>query len=155
MELYTWDTNNPYFLGKWRALFAGVNRANAVIDLINNSENPADFTTELAQARFLRGHYNFELTRMWVNVPYISDENFAAAEFNQPNSGPLWSEIDEDFSFAVANLPASRGGNYSEPGRPIQTTARAYLGKSKLYQGNWGEALSNLCLLYTSDAADE
>lgn len=144
MELYTWDTNNPYFLGKWRALFAGVNRANAVIDLINNSENPADFTTELAQARFLRGHYNFELSRMWVNVPYISDENFAAAEFNQPNNGPLWSQIDEDFSFAVANLPASRGGSYSEPGRPIQSTARAYLGKSKLYQGNWGEALSNL-----------
>ena len=63
MELYTWDTNNPYFLGKWRALFAGVNRANAVSDLINNSENPADFTTELAQARFLRGHYNFELQK--------------------------------------------------------------------------------------------
>ena len=38
MELYTWDTNNPYFLGKWRALFAGVNRANAVIDLINKSK---------------------------------------------------------------------------------------------------------------------
>ena len=37
IELFTWDTSNPYFEGRWQALFAGVNRSNAVIDLINNS----------------------------------------------------------------------------------------------------------------------
>jgi len=82
IELFTWDTTNPYFEGRWQALFAGVNRANAVIDLINNSDNPSDFSVQKAQAQFLRGHYNFEIQRMWVNVPYISDENYAASEFN-------------------------------------------------------------------------
>ena len=144
IELFTWDTTNPYFTNKWRALFAGVNRSNAVIDLINNSDDPSAFTVQLAQARFLRGHYNFELQKMWVNVPYISDENYANSEFNQPNSGPIWSDIEADFSYAAANLPSSRGGSYSEPGRPISTTAKAYLGKALLYQGKYGAALSEL-----------
>ena len=144
IELFTWDTTNPYFEGRWQALFAGVNRANAVIDLINNSEDPSSFAVELAQARFLRGHYNFELQRMWVNVPYISDANYAASEFNQPNSGPIWSQIEADFSAAANNLPASRGGAYSEPGRPLASAARAYLGRAQLYQGKWSEALSSL-----------
>ena len=144
IELFTWDTTNPYWEGRWQALFAGVNRANAVIDLINKSEDPSSFSVELAQARFLRGHYNFELQRMWVNVPYISDENYAASEFNQPNSGPIWNEIEADFSAAANNLPTSRGGAYSEPGRPLASAARAYLGRAQLYQGKWSEALSSL-----------
>ena len=81
---------------------------------------------------------------MWVNVPYISDENYAASEFNQSNSGPIWSEIEADFSYAASNLPSSRGGSYSEPGRPVSTTAKAYLGKTLLYQGKWSAALDQL-----------
>ena len=144
IELYTWDTTNPYFTNKWRAVFAGLNRANAVIDLINKSDDPSAFSVQLAQARFLRGHYNFELQKMWVNVPYISDENYAASEFNQPNSGPIWDKIEADFAYAAANLPATRGGSYSEPGRPLATTAKAYLGKTYLYQGNWSAAATEL-----------
>ena len=140
IELFTWDTTNPYFEGRWQALFAGVNRANAVIDLINNSDDPSIFTSQLAQARFLRGHYNFELQRMWVNVPYISDENYGASEFNQPNNGPIWSQIEADFSFAANNLDTSR----SAFGRPIRSAAQAYLGRTLLYQGKWAEALTQL-----------
>ena len=144
IELFDWGSTNPYFEGRWQALFAGVNRANAVIDLINNSADPSSFSVELAQARFLRGHYNFELQRMWVNVPYISDENYSASEFNQPNSGPIWSQIEADFSAAANNLPTARGGAYSEPGRPLASAARAYLGRAQLYQGKWADALGSL-----------
>ena len=140
IELFTWDTTNPYFEGRWQALFAGVNRANAVIDLINNSEDPSVFTSQMAQARFLRGHYNFELQRMWVNVPYISDENYGASEFNQPNNGPIWGAIEDDFTYAAANLSSSR----TEFGRPIKSAAQAYLGRTLLYQSKWAEALTQL-----------
>ena len=144
LELYTWDTTNPYLENNWRAIFAGINRSNSVINLINTSDDPSLFTVEMAQARFLRGHYNFELQKKWVNVPYISDENFAASEFNQPNSGPIWSQIEADFAYAAANLPVSRGGTYSEPGRPIRSTAFAYHGQALLYQSKWSEALTSL-----------
>jgi hypothetical protein len=144
LELYTWDTTNPYLENNWRAIFAGINRSNSVINLINTSDDPSLFTVEMAQARFLRGHYNFVLQKKWVHVPFISDENFAASEFNQPNSGPIWSQIEADFAYAAANLPVSRGGTYSEPGRPIRSTAFAYHGKALLYQSKWSEALVSL-----------
>ena len=43
LEVYNWQTGNGYFLARWEVLYAGVNRANAVISLINNSDNPSDF----------------------------------------------------------------------------------------------------------------
>ena len=104
-----------------------------MISLINSADDPSVFNVQLAQARFLRGHYNFELQRMWVNVPYISDQNYADTEFNQPNPGPIWDKIEEDFAFAVANLPTARSGSYSEPGRPLASAAKAYLGRAQLY----------------------
>ena len=56
-------------------VFAGINRANAVISLIAGIEG-GNFNAQLAEARFLRGHFNFELQKMWGNVPYISEQNY-------------------------------------------------------------------------------
>ncbi len=139
IELYDWQTGNPYFFGKWNGLFAGVNRANAVISLINSLEE-GDFSAQLAEARFLRGHFNFELQKIYGNLPYISEENFAATEFNQPNPGPIWDEIEADFQFAVDNLPNSQ----ADVGRPTAWAAKAFLGKVHLHQSDWGAALTLL-----------
>lgn len=140
IELFDWNTTNPYFENKWLTLSAAVNKCNAVINLINSLSEPELYNVEYAQARFLRGHYNFELQRMWVNVPYVSEENFASDELYQPNEGPIWNKIEADFSYAIDNLPYTRGGLYDEPGRPISTVANAYLGKVLLYQGKWSAA---------------
>lgn len=139
LEIYDWQTGNPYIFGKWNGLFAGVNRANAVISLINSLEE-GDFSSQLAQARFLRGHFNFELQKIYGNVPYISEENFAATEFNQPNTGPIWDEIEADFQFAVDNLPNSQ----ADVGRPTAWAAKAFLGKVHLFQSDFGPALTLL-----------
>tara|TARA_B110000261_G_scaffold91605_1_gene104174 strand:- start:237 stop:1946 length:1710 start_codon:yes stop_codon:yes gene_type:complete len=153
LEVYNWQTGNGYFLARWEVLYAGVNRANAVISLINNSDSPSDFGVELAQAYFLRGHFNFELKKIYENVPFISQENYDAQEFSQPNSGATavsWAVIESDFSYAKDNLPASRGGNYVEAGRPLAATAQAFLGKAQLYQSKWSDALGNLDAVISS-----
>lgn len=139
LEIMNWGTGNPYFLGKWGAVFAGVNRANAVIALINGIEE-GDFSAQLAEARFLRGHFNFELQKIWGNVPYISEENYANTEFNQPNPGPIWDQIEADFQYAIDNLPESQ----ADPGKPNVWTARAFLGKVHLHQSEWNEAFALL-----------
>jgi len=113
LETYDWTSANPYLTNKFRALYAGVGRANSVIDLISKVEG-GDFTQQLAEARFLRGHFHFELQKIWGNVAYISEENFANTEFSQPNTGPIWDQIEADFAFAAANLPNSQ----SDSGRP-------------------------------------
>jgi len=137
LEVYDWQTGNPYIFGKWNGLFAGVNRANAVIALIASLEE-GDFSSQLAEARFLRGHFNFELQKIYGNVPYISEENFAATEFNQPNPGPIWEQIEADLQFAVDNLPDSQ----ADVGRPTAWAAKAFLGKAHLFQSDFAPALT-------------
>lgn len=139
LETYDWNTSNPYIGGKWRSLFASINRCNSVLALIESIEE-GDFTQQEAEARFLRAHYNFELQKGWGNVPFISVENFKNTEFNQPNPGPIWDQIEADMTFAVNNLPDSQ----SDVGRPTTWAATAYLGKIHLYQGEWAQALQFL-----------
>ena len=139
LETYNWSTNNPYILGKWESLFAGVNRANAVISLISNIED-ADLTVKLAEARFLRAHFNYELQKIYGLVPYISEENYKDREYNQPNTDDIWNHIEDDFKFAIDNLPIKQ----NDVGRPTSWVAKAYLGKVHLQQSNWSEALQLL-----------
>ena len=139
LETLDWTAGNPYLLGKWIALYSGVNRANGVLSIINGIEE-GDFTSQAAEARFLRGIFNFQLVQIFGNVPYISVENFDALEFSQPNPGPIWDEIEADFMFAMDNLPETQG----DVGRPSKWAARAFLGKVHLFQSEWSEAFALL-----------
>ena len=146
LEVYNWATGNGYFLARWSVLYAGVNRANAVINLITNSDDPASYDLQHAQARFLRGHFNFELVKIFGSVPLITLENYSNQEFNQPNASiaDLWAAIEADFTYAKANLPGAYSGDYTQRGRPLSFAAAAFLGKAHLYQSEWAQALTEL-----------
>ena len=136
LELFNIQPSNDYVRAKFQILYAGVNRANSVISLVESLEG--DFSAQDAEARFLRGFFYFELTKIYGNVSIISSENFRNFEFNQPNTGPAWPQVEADFQFAIDNLPASQGGS----GRPTANAARAYLAKALLYQGDFAGALT-------------
>ncbi|MEH6682804.1 MAG: RagB/SusD family nutrient uptake outer membrane protein [Sediminicola sp.] len=135
IETLDWQTGNNFFLGRWSAIFGGVNRANAVIDLISKIPE-GDFTQQEGEALFLRGYFNFELQKFWGNVPFISVENLVNEEFNQPNPGPIWAEIEADFQAAIDML-----GDDIILGRANSWVAKAFLAKAYLYQGKYDEAL--------------
>lgn len=135
VETLDWQTGNNWFLGRWSALYGGVNRANAVLDLINQIEE-GDFTQQEGEAYFLRGYFNFELQKFYGYPSFISVENLVNTEFNQPNPGPIWAEIEADFQAAVAGL-----GDEVIVGRANAWVAKAFLGKVYLYQGKYAEAL--------------
>lgn len=137
IEMLRWETSNGYFRAKWQIHYGGMNRANAVIALIGNIEG-ADLNGKLAEARFLRAYHNFQVQRMFGNVPYISEENYINTEFNQPNPGPIWDQIEADYQFAIDNLPDSQ----ESPGRPNSWTAKAFLAKVLLQQSKWDEAFT-------------
>jgi len=138
METHKGDSANGYPLGQWSSLFAGVNRANAAITAGLGAEaSGANVAAKLGEARFLRGHFNFQLQRIYGNVPYISEENTANREFNIANPGPIWAEIEADFQYAIDNLPDSQ----PVPGRPNVWAATAYMGKVLLQQRKYAAAL--------------
>ena len=144
LETLDWQTGNGWFLGRWSALYGGVNACNAVLDLINQIPD-GDFAQQSGEALFLRGYYNFELQKYYGNVPFISVENLVNLEFNQPNPGPIWTQIEADFQAAIDNL-----GTEVVNGRANSWIAKAFLGKAYLYQSKWDEAFTLLNEVVTS-----
>lgn len=124
-----------FFNNFWRVHYEGISRTNAVLGIADNIEDMTEneLTNVVAQARFLRGHYYFSLTRMFNRVPWI-DEN--TTDFNQPNDRVLWSEIEADLQFAYDNLPETQ----AEAGRANKWAAGAYLAKVYMYQQMFSEA---------------
>lgn len=131
------NPSNGFFDSKWQVLYEGISRANAVLELLEkvDEEDMAadDQTVAAAEARFLRGHYYFELKKMFNNVPWIDEET---EDVNQPNNEDIWPNIEEDFQFAYDNLPETQG----DAGRANSWAAAAYLAKTHVYQEEWDDA---------------
>lgn len=125
----------------WEARYEGVTRANSVLSLLEEKEDLSEQekTRIEAEARFLRGHYYFDLKRNFGNVSWVDE---TTEDINQPNTGPnhpnIWTKIEEDFQFAMNTLPEVQ----SEVGRANKWAAAAYLAKTFLYQEKWQEAQS-------------
>ncbi len=128
---------------KWNASYEGVSRANATLRILATIDaskdpnlTPEDRARIAGEARFLRGHYYFELKRLWNNVPYVDETMTTDEAVKVPNNVDIWRNIEADFQFAFDNLPETQGAL----GRANKWAAAAYLGKTYLYQGKWSDA---------------
>jgi hypothetical protein len=130
---------NSYLNNKWKALYEGVTRANSTLSILKQADDVSeeDFAAMAAEARFLRGHYYFELKKMYGNVPWVPD---TTENLKQPNMGDgsvdIWQKIEDDFTFAMDNLPDIQ----SDIGRANSWAAASYLAKTHVYQQDWEEA---------------
>jgi len=134
---YSVNASNGFFDTKWKALYEGVTRANNVLRALEQVEEigEADRANISGQARFLRGHYYFELKKMYNMVPWVDE---TTENTNVPNDIDIWPNIEADFQFAYDNLPETQSG----VGRANKWAAGAYLGKTYLYQAKYTEAKS-------------
>jgi hypothetical protein len=122
--------------GLWFHLYIGVRRANEGLRLLQNftEDEFPEVVKRRAELRFIRGHFYFELKRLFNRIPYI-DENVPAADYKlitnvELTSQELWEKIAQDFEFAAVNLPLVQ----PQIGRADQIAAYAYLSKTRLYQ---------------------
>lgn len=131
------NPSNGFYNSKWKAAYEGVSRTNKVLQVLVNVEDltEAEKNNIAGQARFLRGHYYFELKKMFNMVPWIDE---TTEDVKQPNNVDIWPNIEADFQFAFENLP----GTQPEFGRANKWAAGAYLGKTYLYQHKFSEASS-------------
>ena len=124
---------------KWRAVYEGIARANSVLKVLPKVEiaegvfSEEDKARFEAEARFIRGHFYFELRRFFNRVPWIGEETNALAPV--PNDQEIWPMIEDDFQFAYDNLPETQ----NQVGRPNKWAAASYLAKSYVYQKKWSE----------------
>ncbi len=135
--IYSAGPSNGFFNSKWKAVYEGINRANTVLKLapqIATGATAAEITQFQAEARFLRGHYYFELKKMFNMVPWIDENTEDPAAVT--NDVDIWKNIEDDFKYAMDNLPTVQ----SEIGRANKWAAAAYLGKTYLFEKKFTEA---------------
>ncbi|HMQ63209.1 MAG TPA: RagB/SusD family nutrient uptake outer membrane protein [Flavilitoribacter sp.] len=133
IELFQWAPGNNYLNVKFQALYEGIARSNATIKLMKKTENITEQERIEAEARFLRAHFHFDGWKLWKNIPYYTE---ADEDFRKPNSEDIIPRIEEDFQFAINNLPVTQVA----VGRATKGAAQAYLGKVFLYNGEYAKA---------------
>ncbi len=130
---------NGYISSKWQVNYAGIQRANNVIQEVplvkDGSLTAAQGEQAIAEAKFLRGVYHFELAKVFQKVPYVDETiTYAAGNYNVPNPGPIWDKIEKDFTDAMAKLPKTQ----PNIGRANYYAAEAFLAKCYMYDNLTG-----------------
>ena len=137
VQNYVTQTNNISVLQKYTATYEGVARSNLTIRLVQNADPVVteEVKTRIeAEARFLRGHYYFDLKKNFGDVPYVDDTWDEVTPVS--NNVDIWPFIEADFQAAFDNLPEEQ----VDIGRANKWAAGAYLAKTYLFQGKFAEA---------------
>ena len=121
--------------------YAGLTRANYILEHKNNIE----FTGKdviLAEARFLRAFYYFELVKFFGDVPLIIDKRLGVLEATSPPRTPkveVYAQIEADLIAASQVLEMS-----AVKGHATKGAAMSLLGKAYLYQNKFDLAAATL-----------
>ena len=112
------------------------------IDAMNHGGVNIDFPEKahiLAEAKFLRAYYYFELVKFFGDVPLVIDKRLGIEEVRTIDRSPkadVYAQIEKDLKEAYPVLNAVAG----QKGRATKGAAQALLGKVYLYQSKWTEA---------------
>ena len=126
--------------GLYQGHFEGVARTNILLALLKKAQ-PSVKTEDIkrmeAEARFIRGHFYFQLKRNFGMVPYVDETNTVDNGIEKTkNNVDLWPKIEADFKAAYDALPETQ----ASVGRVNKWAAAAYLAKTYLYQKKFAEA---------------
>lgn len=99
---------------------------------LGSAVNEETYNQLMGQALFLRGWNYFVLVRLWGDLPLVLDDTpdpILAPPYRTPVSD-IYTVIEKDLSFAIANLPAQwTDGSFAKPTRDAAKgmLAKAYL----------------------------
>ncbi len=135
----------------WSAGYSGVFRANTLLQKLPGV--PMDDALKsrfIAETKFLRAYFYFDLVRFFRNIP-LSTEPIPQSEiYNVLQAKPedVYAQIEKDLKEAIAepNLPNTVNVS-TDGGRATKGAAHALLGKVYLYEKKWNEAAAELALV--------
>ena len=118
--------------------YTGITRANYILEHKDNIDFPRKAHI-LAEAKFLRAYYYFELVKYFGDVPLIIDKRIGIEEARTIPRAPkaeVYAQIEADLVAAAAVLTPVA----AQKGRATRGAAKALLGKVYLYQNKFTEA---------------
>ncbi len=152
---YTMTPENPNLKELWQNTYAGINRANLVLDnedKINNIQglDQAIRDKYIGEAKFLRGYYYFLLVRTFGDVPLYSsvhpDLNNGEG-YAKSTKEEIYQLVLSDLNDAAAKLRMKAD---EDAGRVTVGAANALLGKVHLFRKEYTEAKAAFDKVITS-----
>jgi hypothetical protein len=143
IDNFTATSDNTYVAGLWRGYYAGISRTNVAInDLpkISNILTASQLSTQIAEMRFLRAYYYFNLVRMFGAVPIVltvptGPRNQDSSFYFRATLNDVYNKaIIPDLQFAIANLPLKSA---IPVGHATKGAAETLLSKVDIYLKNW------------------
>ncbi|HEX2969008.1 MAG TPA: RagB/SusD family nutrient uptake outer membrane protein [Bacteroidales bacterium] len=146
LERYDALSTNPYLTDRWNNAYDGVARTNVVLDFlwkVQDGQKPmAEGRAKQVEgeAKFMRAWFHFQANKIFEKIPYVktTKELGTVAPEAVPNSDAGWAGIEEDFQYAIENLPETP--YMSQPGRPTKYAAMAFLAQAHMYQKDYAAA---------------
>ena len=118
--------------------YAGITRANYILEYKDNIDFPGKDHL-IAEARFLRAFYYFELVKFFGDVPLVVDQRLGVEEVSKlprTSAADVYAQIEQDLISAASILDVSN----VVKGKATKGAALALLGKAYLYQNKWSAA---------------
>ena len=126
---YGADMTNQFYNDR----YAGIARANVLLGVLSESEGMSESVKNqaIAEAKFLRAFYYYELASMYGNVPLVTSVEEADAV--QGDVTTLWGQILQDLRDAVEGMPNENSLTTSRQGHADKYAAEAMLGRAWLF----------------------
>lgn len=139
LDNFNWTPENQGIKAFYQINYFGIYRCN---QLINNANSATPLMKRMiAEAKFLRAYYYFDLTVAFGGVPLRLK---AASSINEglPKSTPadVYAQIEKDLTDAIAALPNKSTYTGGDKFRASKQAAQALLGKAYLYQKKYNNA---------------
>ncbi|MEX2154011.1 MAG: RagB/SusD family nutrient uptake outer membrane protein [Gemmatimonadaceae bacterium] len=135
----TWTANSGTALGymnyAWNNLFAGVAKANLMIDVVTKAGGPNAPKT-LAELRTLRAWYYYMLQDMFGGAPPLVTTT-ELKKYPSSTRAELFAFLETELAEAIVDLPATRPA--AEYGRVTKSVAQAILASVYLNAGVFGK----------------
>ncbi len=121
----------------WNGLYQGILRTNVVIEKVPSIAMDAGLRDRyIAEAKFLRAVYYFDLVRAFGGVPIVTSTT-PALKVARSTSDEVYALIEADLLAAIPALPEKTAYSAADLGRASKGAAKAFLAKVYLFRGNF------------------
>jgi tetratricopeptide (TPR) repeat protein len=141
ISLFNIPSDNDATRFAWQNQYIGVRRANLVLDNVSKIDMDAQLRERyLAEAKFLRAWYYFNLVKTFGDVPLVLNSEMESYEMERTPKSQVYNQIINDLEEAIQVLPEATEYDAKDRGRATKGAALAYLGKVYLYLNDFPKA---------------
>ncbi|MDX2415822.1 MAG: RagB/SusD family nutrient uptake outer membrane protein [Bacteroidales bacterium] len=131
---FTLQTTNTMVHSIWARNYIGIYRANLLLERIDDIDASDEFKARvIAECKFLRAYFHFELVRFYENVPLLTATIKGPSEYSQTQNTPeeVYNQVAMDLVEAIPELPETLPSQ--EQGRITKWAAESLLARAYLF----------------------